>query len=302
MSGHRDAMKQSYVAPLREQIEGLGRTVFGPSLSVELDVDTLSISRRTLDGVTVDFSELSVGAREQLAIISRLAAARVVGRASSERGAGVPVIIDDALGSSDPRRLESLGVVFSLVAPDAQVIILTCVPDRYENIGSATVVHLEREARPAARATALAAPPAQRTTPAPSSDRADQGAPPPSPPVAELPAVEVPSSGPPAPAGGLTTEAARVLAVLGSAMGPLGKSDILEQAKLGSGEWTGTINALLAEVHRTPNCVTDDLCVLGLLHTGADRAQSALSLVRVGIAHLGCYLTRILSKTLNSCL
>lgn len=247
MAGHRDAMKQSYVAPLREQIEALGRTVFGSSLSVELDVDSLSISRRTLDGVTVDFTELSMGAREQLAIISRLAAARVVGRASSERGAGVPVIIDDALGSSDPKRLDSLGVVFSMVAPDTQVIILTCVPDRYENIGSASVVHLERETRAISEVVATPRFVEQPSTPKPSiapiarEPRLSAQPEAVQPKAAEVtPSASLPSS------TGLTLEASRVLEALGASAGPLGKSDILEQSKLGAGEWTGTINALLA--------------------------------------------------------
>ena len=245
MARHRDAMKQSYVAPLREQIEALGRTVFGSSLSVELDVDSLSISRRTLDGVTVDFTELSMGAREQLAIISRLAAARVVGRASSERGAGVPVIIDDALGSSDPKRLDSLGVVFSMVAPDTQVIILTCVPDRYENIGSASVVHLEREER-AINVAAPPRPPVQPPTAAPSAAPIAREPHPSSQPEVDQPraAEAIPSPSLPS-SKGLTPEASRVLATLEASAGPLGKSDILERSKLGAGEWTGIINALL---------------------------------------------------------
>ena len=66
-----------YVAPFREGIESLGRLVFGSTLEVEL-ADDLRIARRTLHGVTLDFADLSTGAKEQLGMISRLACASIV--------------------------------------------------------------------------------------------------------------------------------------------------------------------------------------------------------------------------------
>lgn len=50
-----------YVAPFREHIDQLGRIVFGSTLEVELD-DELRVARRTLDGVTTSFDQLSTGA------------------------------------------------------------------------------------------------------------------------------------------------------------------------------------------------------------------------------------------------
>ena len=97
-----------YVAPFRERIEQLGRLVFHPSLEVELD-DDLRIARRTLDGVTLDFADLSGGAQEQLGMISRLACASIVAA-----DGGAPVIFDDALGWSDPRKLDRMGAVISM--------------------------------------------------------------------------------------------------------------------------------------------------------------------------------------------
>jgi hypothetical protein len=70
---HRRAeAHQRYLSPFRVRLEQLGRIVFGPTLSVELD-DQLRIARRTLDGTTVEFDQLSGGAREQLGILARLA-------------------------------------------------------------------------------------------------------------------------------------------------------------------------------------------------------------------------------------
>ena len=125
-----------YVAPFREGIESLGRLVFGSSLGVEL-ADDLSIARRTLDGVTLDFAELSTGAKEQLGMISRLACASIVAT-----DGGAPVIFDDALGWSDPRKLERMGAAISKAGRSCQIIVLTCTPGRYASVGDAEVVQL----------------------------------------------------------------------------------------------------------------------------------------------------------------
>jgi len=132
----RAEARHAYLAPLKEKIDKLGGLVFGPDFSVELG-DDLRIARRTVGGVTVDFDQLSMGAREQLCVISRLACAALVAG-----GGGVPVVLDDALGWSDPARLKALGAVLALAAREAQVIVLTCVPERYRHVGSAHVVQL----------------------------------------------------------------------------------------------------------------------------------------------------------------
>lgn len=128
---------QRYVAPFRERIEQLGRIVFGPDLEVTLG-DDLRIEQRTLDGVTLDFDDLSTGAQEQLGLISRLACASIV---STDDG-GAPVIFDDALGWSDPHRLERMGAAISMAGRTCQIIVLTCTPGRYGSVGSAEIVRL----------------------------------------------------------------------------------------------------------------------------------------------------------------
>lgn len=132
----RAQARQRYVAPFRERIEKLGHIVFGTSFEVELD-DELRVTRRTLDGQTLDFEQLSTGTQEQLGILSRLACATIVAK-----DGGAPVIIDDALGWTDPRRLERMGATIAVAGRDCQVIILTCTPGRYASVGSATVVQL----------------------------------------------------------------------------------------------------------------------------------------------------------------
>lgn len=111
--------------------------MFGDGFRVDLD-DDLRILSRTLDGRTVPYRELSTGAREQLAVLTRLACAALVDPVD-----GVPVVLDDALGHSDPDRLRRLGAVFARVAPPAQVLLLAPGPGVHSSIPGATVVRLQ---------------------------------------------------------------------------------------------------------------------------------------------------------------
>ncbi len=138
MLAHRDDAQRAYVAPFREAMERLGRMVFGGGVRVDVDHATLQVTSRTHDGVTVAVDALSGGAREQMAVIGRLAAASLV---AGDDG-GAPVIIDDALGYSDLDRLGGLGAALTDVGRTSQVIVLTCMPDRYSGIGAAHTVRL----------------------------------------------------------------------------------------------------------------------------------------------------------------
>jgi hypothetical protein len=134
----RDRSRRSYVDPLRREIERLGRLVFGGGFAVELDESSLEVVSRTLDGRTIPYASLSVGAQEQIAIIGRLACATIVAP-----DGGVPVILDDALGNSDPVRLRAMGDVLAAAGRECQIIVLTCQPDRYDHLAAAQVVRLE---------------------------------------------------------------------------------------------------------------------------------------------------------------
>lgn len=134
LNRHRDAARQAYVRPLKDAVERLGRIVFGGSFEVAIGEDW-AIETRTLDGRTLPYGALSIGAKEQLGILTRLAAAQIVAKQG-----GVPLIIDDALGFSDPGRLATMGAAISAAGKDCQVIILTCTPGRFTHVGSAKVV------------------------------------------------------------------------------------------------------------------------------------------------------------------
>jgi hypothetical protein len=133
----RAEARRRYAAPFKQRVERFGRIVFGSTFEVEVD-DGLRVVRRTLDGVTLDIEQLSVGAREQIGVLARLACAAIV----SPDGGGAPVVLDDALGWSDPSRLERMGAAIAAAGRECQVIVLTCTPGRYAHVGNARVVTL----------------------------------------------------------------------------------------------------------------------------------------------------------------
>ncbi len=128
MTTHRDRARASYAAPLRDAIQELGRPVFGPDFAVELDSD-LAIATRTLDGSTLPLDQLSVGAREQLAVLARVACAMLV-----DAKDGVPLVFDDVLGYADPERTTAMNQVLAGVASRCQIVILTCNPTRFSHV------------------------------------------------------------------------------------------------------------------------------------------------------------------------
>ncbi len=136
MTRHRDNTRQRYVEPYRAELQRLGRPVFGPTFEVDVDTD-LCIRSRTVDGVTVPYESLSGGAKEQLGILARLAGAALVAKEDT-----VPVVVDDALGFTDPDRLAKMGQVFDTVGAHGQVIVLTCSPGRYDGVKGAHRIDL----------------------------------------------------------------------------------------------------------------------------------------------------------------
>jgi|GEM_PF-2597414 len=105
---------------------------------VRLDKDwqVKSVDRR---GVSESFEALSGGAREQLALIVRIALAKVLIR---DRVA-LPMVLDDILGWTDDRRFKQMAQVIERAARDMQVIVLTCHPARFARMVGAAQFTVE---------------------------------------------------------------------------------------------------------------------------------------------------------------
>ena len=77
------------------------------------------------------FGRLSLGTQEQVAVLVRLA----MGAMICERGADVPIILDDALVFSDDERIEQMFDAINRAGRNQQVIVLTCRSRSFASLG-----------------------------------------------------------------------------------------------------------------------------------------------------------------------
>lgn len=120
--------RQTIGEPLLQKLSQYGGAVFGHSTTFELDEGMAVKSRSNASG-TFEFDALSGGAQEQIDVLLRLAVAGVM-----DGEGGAPVIIDDALGYSDPDRLRKMNNAFARAGEDSQILVLTCYPERFSRI------------------------------------------------------------------------------------------------------------------------------------------------------------------------
>ena len=136
MTRHRDTTRQRYVEPYRTELQRLGRPVFGP---------TLRGRHRQRPVYPQPHHGRHHGAL-RIAVRWGQGAARHPGpagrRALVAKEDTVPVVVDDALGFTDPDRLAKMGEVFDTVGAHGQVIVLTCSPDRYDGVKGAHRIDL----------------------------------------------------------------------------------------------------------------------------------------------------------------
>lgn len=134
MTRHRDAARARYTAPFNDALRSYARVLYGPTVDFSFG-DALDISQRTVGDTTVALSELSGGTKEQLAILARFAIADLVTGGGDEGPA--PVVVDDALGATDPERLSRMNLLFDQVGTKTQVLVLTCFPQRFDRVNAA---------------------------------------------------------------------------------------------------------------------------------------------------------------------
>ena len=91
----------------------------GAEIAFGEDFAPESVSR---GGQQEEFERLSGGTREQIAILVRLAFARL----ATEAGRPAPVLLDDALVYADDNRIEKLFDALQIAAKAHQIILLTC--------------------------------------------------------------------------------------------------------------------------------------------------------------------------------
>ncbi|WP_133140657.1 AAA family ATPase [Legionella genomosp. 1] len=121
--------KEMLVKPLTEAMTPYLKILF-PNSEPVID-EEFSLQHILRDGVREPFENLSIGTREQLAILLRLAYADLL----AEKGASVPVILDDALVNSDDLRREKMKQILHRASKKHQIILLTCHGNDYRDCG-----------------------------------------------------------------------------------------------------------------------------------------------------------------------
>lgn len=130
----RHAAREAYFGPVLQELEPL-LSIIHPGAALRIDDESLLPVALTRDGVSEDLDILSGGTQEQIAILTRLAFARLFAKG----GQAVPVILDDALVHSDDDRIEAMFIALHRVARDQQIIVLTCRQRAFASLGGERV-------------------------------------------------------------------------------------------------------------------------------------------------------------------
>lgn len=130
LDGARRAAREAYFGPVLQELEPL-LSILHPGAGLQIDDESLLPVALTRDGQDEGLDILSGGTREQLAVLTRLAFARLFARA----GRPVPVILDDALVHSDDDRIEAMFTALHRVARDQQILVLTCRQRAFASLG-----------------------------------------------------------------------------------------------------------------------------------------------------------------------
>lgn len=135
LTAHRLELTRQLQAPLQKHLNHYLRLLF-PEAALNVDENLIPevLVRQGLGGEERGlFNELSFGAREQMALISRLAYADLLQEAHKP----TLIILDDALVHSDAERLKAMKRVLYDAAQRHQILLFTCHPENWRDLGVA---------------------------------------------------------------------------------------------------------------------------------------------------------------------
>lgn len=113
--------KETFFAPVQARMQPYLNQVF-PGCSLRFSDGDLAISHLRRGDVEEPFDALSIGTREQLSILTRLAFADLL----REQGQPTCIVLDDALVYADETRFARMVGVLRRAAKGQQILILTC--------------------------------------------------------------------------------------------------------------------------------------------------------------------------------
>ncbi|WP_431298461.1 AAA family ATPase [Tabrizicola sp. BL-A-41-H6] len=130
----RDEARDRYFEPVLTELRPLLRLLW-PGAELRFDGETLLPTALVRDGLEEPLSILSGGTQEQIALLVRLAFARLL----AARGHHAPIIFDDALVYTDDDRIEKMFDALHAQAADQQIIVLSCRQRAFRDLGGAAL-------------------------------------------------------------------------------------------------------------------------------------------------------------------
>ncbi len=127
------AAKEQFLQPVTERVQAYLKILLpGTELSFDENINIVGLRR----GPTIEpFQSLSVGTREQLAVLTRLAFAELL----QEHGHPAAVLLDDAIVFADDERFERMLRILDKAADKLQVIVFTCRERDYRPLGAPVI-------------------------------------------------------------------------------------------------------------------------------------------------------------------
>ena len=122
--------KEKYLSPVLNRVRPYLQLLFpGAEITIDENLHIVGVVREA--GYEEAFHHLSMGTREQIAVLIRLAFAEML----VKQGHPATVILDDALVFSDDRRMSRMFDILNMAARNVQVIIFTCREQLFEELG-----------------------------------------------------------------------------------------------------------------------------------------------------------------------
>ncbi|MCE8524004.1 hypothetical protein KBY23_01920 [Ruegeria pomeroyi] len=126
----RSAARDRYMEPVKTELVPLLRLLWEDS-ELQFDAEDVLPTSLVRNGQEEDFSVLSGGTKEQIALLVRLAFARMLAKA----GTPAPVILDDAIVYTDDDRIERMFDALTRQAQDLQIIVFSCRQKAFRDLG-----------------------------------------------------------------------------------------------------------------------------------------------------------------------
>jgi len=122
--------KEEFLSPVTKRVQPYLKMLL-PEAELVLD-ENIEITGLRRGSVIEPFGSLSLGTREQLAVLARLAFADLL----HEKGQPAAVILDDAIVYADEERFKNMLLILAKAAKNLQVIVLTCHEHDYASSGA----------------------------------------------------------------------------------------------------------------------------------------------------------------------